>query len=58
MERAESLIRKMFFLNTTFADCNCISDVYEPKNVFPNLEKLFEKNRQYNVQVMTAREGD
>ena len=58
MERAESLIRKMFFLNTAFADCNCISDVYEPKNVFPNLEKLFEKNRQYNVQVMTAREGD
>ena len=40
VERAGSLIRKMFFLNKAFADCNCISDVYEPKNVFPNPEEL------------------
>ena len=34
------LSEKMFFLNKAFADCNCISDVYEPKNVFPNPEEL------------------
>ena len=50
--------KNVFFLNKAFADYNCIPDIYVPRNKFPNLEKLFEKNRQYNVQVMTAREGD